>query len=69
MIGHGLHEDLPISRENMTKHIEEEMPKNIFEDGKLRIIELKYKDIKLDMYIRNNTVQENPNISRQFIYA
>jgi hypothetical protein len=42
-------------RENMTKHIEEKMPKNIFEDGKLRIIELKYKDIKLDIYIKNNT--------------
>jgi hypothetical protein len=43
------------SSHDMQRYITENIPAHIFRDGKFHDVELKYKDIRLDLNIKNNT--------------
>ena len=44
---------------DMQRYITENIPAYIFRDGKMHDVELKYKDIRLDLFIKNNTCYIN----------
>jgi len=42
------------SRRDMQRYVEQHIPEQLFRDGRLHNVELKYKDINLELYIKNN---------------